>query len=1025
MKRFLPPLILLVCAIAIAQLGRAQPAFNGFSVQTKTELLLDHSTAKPGAIILAGIRLNMADNWHTYWRNPGEIGKATEIDWKLPEGVTAGTIQWPVPHKSFSFEMGGYEYSGEAILLVPLKIATDAKSGEHIIRADLKWLECENDGACVPGKGSVAAKIVVADKSTKSLDAGTIAAAQKHLPDAKSTVELTAYWEGPANQDEERNLVLEWPLSSSRNDFYAFHFDPTKWQVNPKTDVISQKDGRAKIRKIVTLSEGDWPTQITGLVVDLESDPKHPTGIETTARIQLTAPKPPPPAKSTFGSLGLKDLSISKAFGSLTGIDRSSGPKAAPSLFLDAQTAPPGSTITAMVEFKIADNWHTYWRNPGASFGLPPTIEFELPEGITANLAAQQWPVPEKKGYPSLTNPGTTDYSYEFSGGAAILIPLRLDASAQPGTHDITLNLGWLECETDSSCVKKKQTLTAKLTVGPIAEPTEAKSEIERWRTLTPKPTAPTPTAFWDGDVSTNQRALTLEWTTSSADADFYSYEPTGNWSINPHTEVLSAPTGKIRLRKIITLFDGEWPTEITGIFVLGADTEQEAFEASFPITAAAPGAVAAVSTTATESDRPLLYWLGLAFLGGLILNIMPCVLPVISLKILGFVNQSKEDPAQVRKLGIVYCLGVLVSFLVMALMVVAVQQAGNIASWGMQFGNPVFLVIMLTLVTLVALNLFGVFEVTLSGNTMTAASSLAAKHGPAGAFFNGVLATALATPCTAPFLAPALGFAFLQPPAIIVTVFLTVGLGLAIPYLVLSMKPNWLRFLPRPGNWMVGFKQAMGFPMLATAMWLLWVSTRRFGRDGVLWLGLFLVLVALAVWIWGEFVQRGTKRKGLAMFFSLTFLATGYIFALEKRLDWRNSTPPAVGAMANAPVDPDSDKINWQPWSEQAIEEARAAGRPVLVDFTADWCQTCKANKNIAIDVASTRKKLKAANFTTLIADNTLVRDDIALELRKYQRAGVPLVLIYPADQAKPPIVLPTALKPSIVHHTIDEAVK
>lgn len=1023
MKRFLPTLIALMSVFALAPLGRSQPAFNGFSAQTKIELLLDHSSAKPGSTLNAGIRLKMAEDWHTYWRNPGEIGKATEIGWKLPAGVTAGTIQWPVPHKSFSFDLGGYEYAGEAILIIPLTISEDAKPGEHVIKADLKWLECENEGACVPGKGSVAAKIVIGDKSTKSLDAETLDEAKKHLPDLETKIDLIAYWEGSPNKDKERNLVLEWPLTSARNDFYAFHFDPETWQINPKTDVISQKNGRAKIRKIVTLMEGNWPTRITGLVVDLKKDALHPHGTEATARIQLAAPKPAP-AKSTFGSLGLKNLS--KSFGSITGLGSlgSSGPKAAPSLVLDHLTATPGSVATAMVEFKIADNWHTYWRNPGASFGLPPTFDFELPEGITADVSAQQWPTPEKKGYPSINKPDATDYSYEFSHATAILIPLQIDASVAAGTHDITLNLGWLECETDSSCVKKKQTLTAKLTIGPAAEASDAKSDIDRWRTMTPQSASPAPTAFWDGDVSTNQRAVTVEWTTASTNADFYSYEPTGEWLMNPETEALSAPAGKIRLRKIITLYEGEWPTEIKGMFVLGSADDRQSFEATIPITAQATGTNADTPATA-ESDRPLLYWLGLAFLGGLILNIMPCVLPVISLKILGFVNQSKEDPAQVRKLGIVYCLGVLVSFLVMALMVVAVQQAGNIASWGMQFGNPVFLVIMLTLVTLVALNLFGVFEVTLSGNTMTAASSLAAKHGPAGAFFNGVLATALATPCTAPFLAPALGFAFLQPPAIIVTIFLTVGLGLAVPYLVLSMKPNWLRFLPRPGNWMVGFKQAMGFPMLATAMWLLWVSTRRFGRDGVLWLGLFLVLVSLAVWIWGEFVQRGTKRKGLAMFFSLTFLATGYVFALEKQLDWRNSTPPAVGALTNAPIDPDSDEINWQPWSEQAIADARAAGRPVLVDFTADWCQTCKANKNIAIDVASTRQKLKEANFTTLIADNTLVRDDIALELRKYQRAGVPLVLIYPAEQSKPPIVLPTALKPSIVHDAIAEAVR
>ena len=1016
MKRLLPPLILLLCAFALAPAGRAQ--FNGFSVQTKADLLLDHSTAKPGSTILAGVRLKMAKNWHTYWRNPGEIGKATEIDWKLPSGITAGTIHWPVPHKSFSFDLGGYEYSGEAVLLVPLTIAAKIKPGEHLIKADLNWLECENEGACVPGKGSVAAKLIIGEQPVQGVDGEVFQTAKAQLPKTDSDTKLTAWWDGPVNADKERKLILEWPATGKRNDFYAYHFDLTSWQINPRTERVSNTDGRIRVRKTLTLTEGNWPTEITGLIVNLGENPKHPSGIEVSTRIQASAP-PPPPAKTTLSSLGAK---ISNTFG----IGSFGGPKANPSLQLNAKVAKPGSTITAMVVFKIADNWHTYWRNPGSSFGLPPTFDFELPEGITADVAAQQWPVPEKKGYPRTTTLGGTDYSYEFEGGVGILIPIKLTDSVAKGTHELKLKLKWLECETDSSCVQQDKTLTVELTVGDEAEPSADRTEIDRWRTLTPQTADPAPRAYWDGEVSTNQRALTVEWTTSATDVDFYSYEPSDGWKVDPETETLDAGTNQVRLRKIVTLNSGEWPTEVRGMFVVGPHSERKAFEATIPIETIEAAAAAGGPAVASETDRPLLYWLSLAFLGGLILNIMPCVLPVISLKILGFVNQSKEEPAQVKKLGFVYCIGVLVSFFVMALMVIAVQKAGNIASWGMQFGNPVFLVTMITLVTLVALNLFGVFEVTLSGNAMTAASSLASKHGPAGAFFNGVLATALATPCTAPFLAPALGFAFLQPPSIIVTMFLTVGAGLAVPYLILSMKPNWLRFLPKPGNWMVGFKTAMGFPMLATAMWLLWVSTRRFGRDGVLWLGLFLVMISLAVWIWGEFVQRGSKRKGLAMFFSLTFLISGYAFALEKKLNWRNPTPPAVGTVATMTNnDPDSNKINWQPWSQAAIDQARADGHPVLVDFTADWCQTCKANKNIAIDVESTRHKLKEADFVTLIADNTLVRDDIALELRKYQRAGVPLVLVYPADQAKPPIVLPTALKPSIVHDAIDQAVK
>jgi len=362
------------------------------------------------------------------------------------------------------------------------------------------------------------------------------------------------------------------------------------------------------------------------------------------------------------------------------------------------------------------------------------------------------------------------------------------------------------------------------------------------------------------------------------------------------------------------------------------------------------------------------------------------------------------------------------VSFLVLAGIVIGLKSAGKDASWGMQFQNPVFLVTMTTLVTLVALNLFGVFEVSLGGGAMTAASELARQEGLPGAFFNGVLATALATPCTAPLLAPALGFAFAQPPLQILLLFLAIGAGLALPYLLLSFQPAWLRFLPKPGNWMIHFKHAMGFPMLATAIWLLWVATRIFGRDGALWLGLFLVVLALAVWIWGEFVQRGEARHGLAMSLSLLLAGGAYAYALEGQLHWRN---PAKPAEAGAIPKSSPEGIDWQPWSLEAVAKARAEGRVVLVDFTADWCFTCKANLKSSLEIPETRRKLKELNAVALLADNTLESPAIVTELKKFGRAGVPMVLVYPRDPKAEPLLLPTLLTPSIVAEALDKAAK
>jgi thiol:disulfide interchange protein DsbD len=409
------------------------------------------------------------------------------------------------------------------------------------------------------------------------------------------------------------------------------------------------------------------------------------------------------------------------------------------------------------------------------------------------------------------------------------------------------------------------------------------------------------------------------------------------------------------------------------------------------------------------------------AFIGGLILNIMPCVLPVIALKILGFINHAQHEPRRVRALGLVYAAGVLVSFLALAVIVIGVKAAGHHAGWGMQFGNPEFIVVLTTLITLVALNLFGVFEVTLGGRTLSAAGQLAAKQGAAGAFFNGLLATALATPCTAPFLAPALGFAFAQSASVILLVFLFVGLGLAAPYVVLSWNPAWLKFLPKPGAWMEKFKIAMGFPMLLTAVWLFNLAEDDYGKN-VLWLGVFLVFVAFAAWIFGAFVQRARTGKGVAVVIVLILLVGGYAFALENQLHWR---APVVVAGPTGSLQESPDGIDWQPWTQEAVAQARAAGKPVLVDFTANWCLTCQVNKKIAIEIPSVRQKLKEIKAVALLGDYTHFPDSITAELNRFNRAGVPLVLVYPKNPDAEPIVLPEVLTPGIVLDALDRATR
>jgi thiol:disulfide interchange protein/DsbC/DsbD-like thiol-disulfide interchange protein len=691
-------------------------------------------------------------------------------------------------------------------------------------------------------------------------------------------------------------------------------------------------------------------------------------------------------------------------------------------LILSAAAAQSGETIFAGVRLHMPAGWHTYWRNAGDAGG-PTAIAWTLPPGVTAGEIL--WPVPEK-----LVDNAANLTTYTYSDDVVLLVPLSVGADAAKGPLPLKAKVSWLECE--KLCLPGRAEVSATLTVGAESKPSPQAAMIETARKSLPQTKGRSDTrAWWEAGPQGDSRSVVLEWSADgqTSEADFFPFG-SDKFTVKPPMDKVTVAGGKVHLRKTVEKLEGDWPAQFGGLLI-----EREAggkllgaYEVTLPISGSASKTSIRSESTAVASDGSggsLFVNLVLALVGGLILNLMPCVLPVIALKILGFVNQSAGSPVQVRKLGLIYGAGVLVSLLVLAGFVIGVQKAGRLASWGMQFQNPQFVVAITTLVTLVALNLFGVFEVTLSGGAMGAAGDLAAKEGASGAFFNGVLAVVLATPCTAPFLGLALGYAFSQPPTIIALTFAMVAIGLASPYVVLSFFPQWLRFLPKPGVWMEKFKMAMGFPMLATAMWLLTLASPHFGTRGVLWVGLFLVTVACAAWVWGQFVQRSSKRKGLAVVVCLALLALGYGYALEKELHWRTPAQRLNGSGAAASLKEGADGIDWQPWSAAAVKAAQAEGRPVLVDFTADWCVTCQANKKTSLEISSVRQKIKEIKAVPLLGDYTREDPAITEELKRFKRAGVPLVLVYAKDASKEPIVLPALLTPSTVLDALDKAVK
>jgi thiol:disulfide interchange protein len=652
------------------------------------------------------------------------------------------------------------------------------------------------------------------------------------------------------------------------------------------------------------------------------------------------------------------------------------------SLLLAAETVKPGDTVLVGLRLRMDPRWHTYWKNPGA-LGLPTKLTWNLPAGI--NAEALQWPAPEKLPDGDLT-------TYIYTNEVVLLTTLRVASNLPPGPVTLRADVSWLECLVE--CVPGKASLEATLNVGPETKPSADAALLKTWSGRIPQPGRRlSATARWDGQANGKMRTLILEWNSENigSAADFFP-DATEDYEVQPQTERISSAAEKVALRKTVKKFSGDWPQRVSGLAIQQSGAQRLAWEVAVPIT----GQVS-TPALATHSLGTILLF---AFLGGLILNVMPCVLPVIALKVLGFVNQAREEPRRVRHLGLMYGLGVMVSFAALAGIVIGLQAAGKQAGWGFQFSSPGFLIVMTVVVTLIALNLFGLFEVSLGGGASGAASSLSSRHGMAGAFFSGLLATVLATSCSAPFLGIAVGFASAaQKPGLILLILLTVGLGLAAPQVVLSWHPAWLRLVPKPGRWMERFKVLMGFPMLGAGVWLCSLVSIHYGEQAW-WLAVFLVFLAVAAWTFGEFVQRGTRHRWVGRGVVLGLLAFGYFYAIQGRLTGQGSE-----SMGNASIDAPKS-IDWQPWSPEAIAKARAEGHPVVVDFTAKWCLTCNTVVKPAFESASVRQKLTAVNAVPFLADYTLQPPEITAELIRLGRAAVPLVVVYPRDPAKPPIL-------------------
>jgi thiol:disulfide interchange protein len=416
------------------------------------------------------------------------------------------------------------------------------------------------------------------------------------------------------------------------------------------------------------------------------------------------------------------------------------------------------------------------------------------------------------------------------------------------------------------------------------------------------------------------------------------------------------------------------------------------------------PDSSSLAASNESGADESILLAILFAFIGGMILNLMPCVLPVLSLKIMGFIKQAGEEKSKLRKHGLAFTFGVLISFWALAGLLLILRAGGEYLGWGFQLQSPSFVIVLSVLLFLFGLSLFGVFEI---GVTLTAVGQNTPKGSTyTGSFFSGILATIVATPCTAPFMGSALGFALSQPAYVSMLIFTALGLGMALPYVLLTSIPALLKYVPKPGAWMETFKQFMGFLMVATVLWLIWVLSLQTGAEGVLILLGSLLLVSLSGWIYGRWsvLHKSLKTRRIAQLISGLILAG----ALALSLMYIKPVSASTGSVHTQGL------IEWQTFSPELVAQLRSEKKPVFIDFTAAWCLSCQVNEKVAFGSEEVQKAFAAKGIAALKADWTNKDEVIAKELAKFGRNSVPLYVLYLPD--KEAVLLPEILTPDIV---------
>ena len=955
--------------MALSALSFGQPHKTD---QIEVDLVSETTTVVAGETFWLGIRLKPIDHWHTYWKFGGDSGVETfTSDWEIPEGSVVGDIVWPIPEWTpfLGSDLVTFTYEREVFLPIPVAVPSDFLGSTFDISAKVDWQVCEE--ICIPGDAIFSLSLPVAPSLEIDPRWATGFAESRLLtPVPENQHDLISSFNA---HDEKVNVMIRASKDEFENVDEAYFF-PTERRLM----------AYAPYRKVMV--DGDR------IQISTEQHRRFP--------LDLT---------ELFGTLKLIDDDGSwRAYDvrpQLTNIawDHSIEVE----LLAETTSVIPGETFWLGLRLDPAQHWHTYWKMGGDS-GEPTSLsEWGAPEGTL--IGEIQWPAPNWLPFyeTDLVNFG---YEEEIVLPIAITIPEDFEEESV----DLSVLAYWNVCE--QICIPGEQRLSLSLPVGNFAELdtntaqlfSDAREEL------------PVADHNIKSIIAVAGERISLGF--ESPEPLFSEYNEA--WFFPEQRRVIKpGPLRDVSIQQNLLQITHQQPrrmledlTDVYGVLVVeNQEGARTAFDFVNPATNAnfttiTPFAAASNSAgnDAGGTGNDIFVYMFFALLGGMILNLMPCVFPVLSIKALSFTKNIGESQYKQRMDGIVYTAGVVGAFVLLASVLMALRAGGEAVGWAFQFQQPWFLAFIVYLFFLMALSLSGVFEI--GTGLMGVGSELTAKGGYKGSFFTGVLATTVATPCTAPFMGPAIGFALSQTWAVAMLVFVSLGLGMALPILLLSFTPALFKYLPKPGPWMETFKQFMAFPLYLSALFFLWVLGNQVGVLGMSMVLAVCVLFAFAAWLYQRRFKMGPILRGLNYAVGLGTLSIAIYLAQSSVMQ------TGVGGGSAAAIDDVNLNQNYEVFSSMRLSELQAEGKPVFVNMTAAWCITCLANEQTSLGTDRVQQAMSDNDITYMKGDWTNEDPEITAVLEEFKRPSVPLYVLYSGDPSKEPIILPQLLTPGIL---------